>query len=714
MASKTIGTYLYKIGWEISKAGIRLLKTEGDAAQKAVDKLGSAIDKGEKETKELTAAAEKAAPAVKKVGQESTETAKKIDESAQKVSSLETMVKKFVATVGTVATVKRVFGAIISASAQMDALAHSAEAVGATAAGMARLAYATDLAGVNAGEMDAALRAIRTSAAQAAAGLGIGAKIWSLIGIRTRDENGNLKDTTKLIDELGEKFSVMDEGRAQALGKLLRISPAVVTALRGGLRDASLEYDRFLGPLAKDFDELSKKAMGFTDARTRLSHTVTLMWRLIASRFFDPFAQNFDRIRRAIVENSAGIQIFVSTVLKPLSYGVSYLAAMCEAAGRSISLITEALDGLSMPAKVLLGFAAAYVIWLRKITMAQIMAAATNPFVLWAVAISALLLVLDDLYVAMKGGRSAINWKPLILFFRDIKERGKAIVDWFKNLPDRAKDGISNIAKKFKEMWNSVLEFFEEGWKKLIKKITDFIPEPLKKFFNIQPEATEQERDAKQLENQKEARRQELLSTVFAGDPAGYEKAAAQVEQEFAAKTSAAPVEKTQAATPAANQQSGDKPAATAEKPAAPIVFNPATPQAAPESERKAYAAAVPVAPSVQMVEKFAGAMIGRGAERVATFTNSMSKTALNTERVIEKTPALGAPVTNNIDRHKDVKVEMPVTNNTNVNVTVQGDAGDVAGAVSRAVDDGNATLIRNLQTPVAAITGDDSSNGAE
>ena len=114
----------------------------------------------------------------------------------------------------------------------MDALANSAAAVGASAAGMARLAYATDLAGVNASEMDSALKGVRQSAAQAAAGIGAGVKAWKMIGISTRDENGNLKDTTKLIDELGAKFATMDEGRAQALGKMLKMTPAVIGALR--------------------------------------------------------------------------------------------------------------------------------------------------------------------------------------------------------------------------------------------------------------------------------------------------------------------------------------------------------------------------------------------------------------------------------------------------------------------------------------------------
>ena len=164
--AQTIGEYLYRIAWSLDRFGAANLKKEGDTAQKSVDGLGKSLDKTEQEAKDLTRAADKTAPAVREVGRASDDTRReteRLDSTAQQVTS---SLKRMVAGLVSIAAVKRAFSAIISTATEMDALANSAAAVGASAAGMARLAYATDLAGVNASEMDSALKGVRQSAAQ--------------------------------------------------------------------------------------------------------------------------------------------------------------------------------------------------------------------------------------------------------------------------------------------------------------------------------------------------------------------------------------------------------------------------------------------------------------------------------------------------------------------------------------------------------------------
>ena len=169
--AQTIGEYLYRIAWSLDKSGAANLRKEGDAAQKSVDGLGKSLDKTEREAQDLTRAADKTAPAVREVGRASDDTRReteRLDSTAQQVTST---LKRLVAGVASFAAARRAVSAIINTATQMDALANSAAAVGASAAGMARLAYATDLAGVNASEMDSALKGVRQSAAQAAAGV---------------------------------------------------------------------------------------------------------------------------------------------------------------------------------------------------------------------------------------------------------------------------------------------------------------------------------------------------------------------------------------------------------------------------------------------------------------------------------------------------------------------------------------------------------------
>lgn len=493
--AQTIGEYLYRIAWSLDKSGAANLKKEGDAAQKSVDGLGKSLDKTEQEAKDLSAAADKSAKELRDVGdasREATAESSKLNDTAQAVTS---SLKRMVAGLASVAAVKRAFSAIISTATEMDALANSAAAVGASAAGMARLAYATDLAGVNASDMDSALKGVRQSAAQAAAGIGAGVKAWRMIGISTRDENGNLKDTTRLIDELGAKFAQMDEGRAQALGKLLHMTPAVIGALRNGMMDYAHEFDQALGNMTPTFDEAVKAAQRLHSAQSRLQRIMALLWQGIASRFFEPFAKAFDSLRQTIIINQDALVRFGAAVLQPLALALSGLAESVSVVSNALSVLTSGFDALGPVAQsavqTLLWGAAAYLLVLKRITVAQISAALTNPFVLIGAAIAAvLLLLLDDFQVAMRGGKSYFDWTPVVEFAKKVRTFGDDVVKWFKALPDKISEAFKNFGDKIKAMWTDVVNWLSSKWDAFIQTVTGWMPDALKKQIGISVEGS--------------------------------------------------------------------------------------------------------------------------------------------------------------------------------------------------------------------------------
>lgn len=98
-----------------------------------------------------------------------------------------------------------------------------------------------------------------------------------------------------------------------------------------------------------------------------------------------------------------------------------------------------------------------------------------NPFTLWIIAITALIVIINDLIVFMQGGESIIGSilekfgvdtdklrNNIKQFFQNIKEWIKGAIDWLKGL-----------GGKFTEFANS------------IKELWDKIPEPLKKLIGM-------------------------------------------------------------------------------------------------------------------------------------------------------------------------------------------------------------------------------------
>lgn len=755
--AETIGQYLYRIAWSLDKSGAANLKAEGDKAQKSVDGLGKSLDKTEKEAKDLTAAAKKAAPAVRDVGTASKNAKSDTDGLNSSVSSVTSALKRMIGGLASIYAVKRAVSAIINTATQMDALANSAAAVGASASGMARLAYAADLAGLQAGEMEVALKGVRQTAAQAAAGIGAGAKAWKMIGISTRNENGNLKDTTKLIDELGAKFAKMDEGRAQALGKLLKMTPAVITALRNGMTEYGREFDQALDGMGIRFEDAVKAAQHMHAAQSRLVRVMGLVWQGIASRFFKPFADAFDTIRKAVLANQGTLSRFGAAVLQPLAYALTLVANSVSVVSNAISVLTSMFDALGPAAQtavqVLLWGMAAYALALHKVTLAQIAAMATNPFLWIAAGITAVMLLLDDYQVAMRGGESYFKWD----WVKDLKKWGSDIVQWFEDLPQKVFDVAKKIGDALMQMWTDVMDWFSAKWDAFVKLVTGWMPDDLKKSLGIKIEGEAEAPATPEAQRAQlvEAKRAELLATKYADDPDGYHNATVEAEQLVPAVMPAALAQATTepAATPAAEQAqqpitvtaaapSVTLPAAEATAPAAPAVtvegstptivlpempapevtvnVPPAALKASDVTVQGSQPAPAPAMPTpTQFAQALAGMIKPSGSAAQAAPTAGgavdLSKigpalTSVSAAKETLKAAPLGTQnITNNVDQSKHVDAPVTVTNTTNVTVqTMDGSGSSIADQVGGAVDQSNAKLVRDMQSPLAAIASDD------
>ena len=478
-----------------------------------------------------------------------------------------------------------------------------------------------------------------------------------MIGISTRDENGNLKDTTRLIDELGAKFAQMDEGRAQALGKMLKMTPAVIGALRSGMMDYAREFDQALGNMTPSFDEAVKAAQRLHSAQSRLVRIMSLLWQGIASRFFEPFAKAFDSLRQTIIINQGALVRFGAAVLQPLALLLSGFAEAVGVVSNALTVLTGVFDALGPVSQTvlqtLLWGAAAYALALHKVTLAQIAAAATNPFVLIGAAITAVMLLLDDFAVAMRGGKTYFDWTPAIKFAEKVRTFGDDVVNWFKALPDKITEAFKSFGDKIKAMWTDVVNWLTSKWDSFIQTVTGWMPDALKKQLGIKVEGE------------------------------------APAAPEFKPAATAAPVAQVLDTDPQRQaiirQAGGVVPAAQS--------------------------AAIPTPGRVMAA--FAAASAGGSAPALAESGSNVSTVINNMAaggRVLGAAQPLGTTaITNNVDSSRRYDIPVTFNNSTTVNVqTMDGSAGAVADQVGAAVDSSNAKLVRDMQSPLAAIADDD------
>ena len=500
-----------------------------------------------------------------------------------------------------------------------------------------------------------------------------------------------------MIDELGEKFRQMDEGRAQALGKMIKMTPQVITALRTGMMDYGREFDQMLGNMTPAFDEAVKAAQRLHSAQSRLVRVMGLLWQGIASRFFAPFEKAFDTIRQAVIVNQAALIRFGAAVLQPLALALSTVAEAVSVVSNALSVLTAGFDALGPIAQTtvqtLLWGSAAYLLALKKITLAQIGAALTNPFVLIGAAIMAALILLDDFAVALKGGKTRWDWTPAIKYFKGLNEWGEKIETWIKSLPDKISSALRSIWTTLQSWWTAAINWMSAKWDAFIKTVTGWMPDNLKKQLGIKVEgdikAPEVDRDTAI-----EQRRQVLLATKYAGDPTAYETAT---------REATADVDREIAVRPQVNQQQTPAPVVIVDRNGAPIIK---AEQMMPQS----------IGDAVPSMAKFTAALMDavRGGVGAVSQAPGMISSAISSVAAAGETlraQPLGSNVVNNVDASKKYDVNVPVSNTTTINITAtSAEPATIGDQVERAVDTSNSQMIRNLQTPLAAIA-DDSDN---
>lgn len=149
----------------------------------------------------------------------------------------------------------------------LDSLAKMSERTGVAVETLSALRYAGDLADVSLETLGGGLRSLANN-------MQANVKAFEVLGVKTRDANGNLRDVDAVLEDLADRFASMRDGAAKSalaadvLGA--KYGPQMLTLLnqgKEGLRAQREEAER-LGVIYRD--DAAKAAAEFNDQITRL------------------------------------------------------------------------------------------------------------------------------------------------------------------------------------------------------------------------------------------------------------------------------------------------------------------------------------------------------------------------------------------------------------------------------------------------------------
>jgi len=306
-----------------------------------------------------------------------------------------------------------VFAFVASNTEAADALGDMYNETGIAVESIQELGFAAMLSGSSTEAMSASLNGLSKVAGDAARGLGRGKKAFDELGISVKDASGNVKTADVLFNELRESFARLgtDKGTQKSMIASLGLDPSTLQLLNASSEEIGLmtEKARALGIVTADQVAI---AADFHDSLDTAKFAVSALSQQIAIGL----APSTQRITDGFTE-------FLIANKDLIKDGLQYLGEVINATAGFFVRMT--------PIALALG-AAFLVAQLATGGLATIMGIVLSPVVLITAAIVALLLIVDDLIVALNGGQSVIADFFMEFFGWDIVPVLQGVVDAFK------------------------------------------------------------------------------------------------------------------------------------------------------------------------------------------------------------------------------------------------------------------------------------------
>lgn len=226
------------------------------------------------------------------------------------------------------------------------------------------------------------------------------------IGVQTKTANGELRDTSEILRDLGKQFANMPYYRANAYAQALGIDEKTLIALRQGLGDFGDEYRGMLEKIGLDLGDATKKSHEFMVQTRTLASAIAIVGQRISESFSERLTAYIRRFREQLVDNFGRIADIIDRVTK----GVLWLAdIVSQMALRAIQAVQTLIDGWNdldeSTQKVIAGIAALVVGW--KVLNAVFLATPLGRLTALSLA---LLTLYDDYRTWREGGKSLIDW----------------------------------------------------------------------------------------------------------------------------------------------------------------------------------------------------------------------------------------------------------------------------------------------------------------
>lgn len=348
---------------------------------------------------------------------------------------------------------------VTSISASIDPMVQFGRETGIAVETIQSLGYAASVNGSSVDALQASLGEMTKRVGEfIATGQGEAKDVAARLGLQFKDLNGQVKSSDVIFRELAdklhgmsqaEKFSVLDKmGIDRSMVQLLSLTGDEIEGLQDKAAALGIVTQDQADQFAAYNDSLTTLGKGFDGIRFQVAIGFVPVLKELADGFVDFLVANKELIQNGL-KNLGEIIFSVTGMIRRLAPIVATIAA-------------------------------GFLLWkIQAIGLRTVLATIFSPITLIILAITAVVLVIDDLLTAMEGGQSVIAD-----FFRDtwgidivpgllaIKDAVMVVVDfiieWFKT-------AVENIKLMFTALWKLVTGDFTGAWEDVSKAFTNTI-----------------------------------------------------------------------------------------------------------------------------------------------------------------------------------------------------------------------------------------------
>lgn len=293
-----------------------------------------------------------------------------------------------------------------SVANRLDAIGDTADRIGTTAEELMRLQYVATLSGSSAEAAASAMENLGRIAGEASQGIGRGAKVFADLGLSAKDASGELKPTTQLLAEVGDKIKDLSRQEQVAVLSKLGIDPSMIGAITGGMQELASEFDALYKAAGVDLNQAAEASGAFNDALDRLSMTFDAVKTAVAIKFMPQIARGIDTVRQFLVQNLpkiiGAVQPIFSLILRIAEAFITLAARIGSGIATILGWFVKMNDATDGWAGYLLAAAAAW-------KFLNLSFLATPLGILLSLA-AVVALLIDDFLTFKEGGDSLIDW----------------------------------------------------------------------------------------------------------------------------------------------------------------------------------------------------------------------------------------------------------------------------------------------------------------